>query len=251
MPPVLIVFGAVLMPLVLASMTYVLAGGGRELRPNGLIILLGIVAAIGAVMIEEVIRIPIAQIANPTVRIVSQGFIWGALPEELLKFFAFLLWLVIGPDRRPRNALFGAVAIAMTHAAAANANAFQHAGPELGQWLETLAIRSFIATPTDAADAFIVGIWTAIAVSEGGWKSALYTLGALGVAVLAHGLWNTGFLVLLTRTDIAPHFASALGECLLMATMSVAVQSVAIAIGIRNLNRCGVYLRWPRLAGRR
>ena len=131
---------------------------------------------------------------------------------------------------------------AMMGTAALDFWAFWNAASGPDDWLYYIAARSFIFVPTQAVGAFVVGVWTALAVAERGMWAVARAAGAFAVAYIAAGLWDTGITIGRSQSDLSL-FRTPLALVPLAA--SVAVNAAAIAVGVRRLRRVGIYLRRP------
>jgi hypothetical protein len=164
------------------------------------------------------------------------------LCEESSKFVAFLLWLALLHRRRPQDALVGSLCIALSYLAVENLMALNRAA-DVDDWLAIIAERSFLTTPSTAADALQVGVWTAVVIADRGHGSLRRMAGALAAAILAHGLWDAPLLLAKQRDGAGD--AWTLLNWLPLLLPSVLVQAASIMLGARQLNKRGVRLRWP------
>ncbi len=221
-------------------LAYAIAPTGRPAQ-YGALVWLGALAFSCALAVEYLIRSALFSLGNPITHALAQAWIEAALPEEALKLAALLLWFTYRRFPQPRDAVIGAVAIGASFHAVEIILALMAvpSNPD-AQTLATL--RSLLATATIAANGFIVGVWTAVAIADRR-KRFVCVGGALAAAVVAHALWDTG--ALLSRSDEFAAGTRDLAVPIVTILMSIAVQGTAIIIGVRQLNRAGSPLNWP------
>ena len=216
------------------------APAGRQLN-FGALAGIGVVTFFLALLIEYfLMRGRIALIDQPNARAVARGFIEAAIPEETLKLAAFLLWLSFQKFCQPRHALIGAVATSLAFHAV---EILSHILPS--DTVQPLSlVGSLLSMCFVSANGFIIGIWTAVTMSDGKRKPIVIIVAAWSVAVLAHGLWDTGIFIGQEQRG-ASGVLVRFHEMIFLLLASIAVQAAAIRRGVYELNRTSAPLRWP------
>ncbi len=244
--------GAVLAPLLATMLAYAMGGPGERRDYEGLVPF-GIASAIVAMAIHFISgRVWPPQtdaVANPIWPAITRAFVRAALVEEGIKISAFLLWLRMARRPQPRDALFAAVAIAMTFAAMENFNFLLRDVSHVEPLLRDAAIRSLLSTPSAAADPFVVGIWAAVGIAEKGRVVVARVLTGLAFAILAHGVWDaSAFLAApffptgdASSWSAAPAWTFVAGGML----ASISIDTLGLVIGMQRLALSGVRFRLP------
>jgi hypothetical protein len=112
-------------------------------------------------------------------------------------------------------------------------------------WAHAAVIRTFIDTPSAAANAAVIGLWTALTIADRGRLAGRRIGGAFAVAVLVHGVWDTAALFIVAHKDTLSDWLSISKVFAPVLLGTVAAQSMSIMIALRHLKRHGVLLqRW-------
>ncbi len=225
------------MPTTLTVLAYAISPRGEANRDYGVFIPLG---ALTLFSLPAVVQLVDRYVIPHPVALrdaIERGFV-TALADVTVQFAPFLLWLCVIRRREARDGLFGA----MMGTAAVNFWTFRSVASGPDDWLQFIAMRSFIFVPAEAVGAFVVGVWAGLAVAEGGMWAVARAAGAFAVAYIAGGLWSTGTNIGRSQPDLS--WLRTLLAVVPMAA-SVAVNAAAIAVGVRRLHRVGIYLRRP------
>ena len=220
-------------------------GGRRDyLAP----LLIGIAVVLPIIIVEHFLRVPIDHISDSTWHAVALSFFGGAIPEELGMFCVFFLWFGARDRRDLRLAILGSAAVAMGFTATENSLELVMQSHDLENWMTMLVQRTFLTTPSSAADSIVVGVWFAVAmVRDTPRRREGIVIGALSIAVLSHGIWDSSVFWVADRLDPTSALL-AWGEMAPGILFALGLSGIAIGLGIRRLSFLGVQLRFPRLA---
>jgi hypothetical protein len=233
-----------LIPIALTLFAFGVAPAGRR-RSYRLLFWITIAMCFAGLNGEVLLTVFMNEQTSGPLQAIAIGFVGMAVPDQLAKMAAPLVWLAFLKSRQPRDAIVGAVVTAMAYEAVENALFFYQTGSDAEAWLQNVLVRSLFTAPSSAVNGFIVGIFTALSLANGNRKYLMWVSSAFAVVLMTDGLWNTAFLLVSPYWNTPGLWGWIAEAGLPMVAASVALQASFILAGQRRLRRLGVSLRWP------
>jgi hypothetical protein len=229
----LLVVTACVLPSVIVYLTlrFVPRGPHRAYPALVGISLLGTVTAIALEYAVTTALPSDAQQVSP----VTYSLLAAAVPEQVSKVGALLLWLSFQTKRSVRDALVGAVIAAMVFDACEGFLLFAAASHgDLPTWLQTVAAHSALSTLPSAINAAVVGICVAASLGKTWARGATTVIGSLFVVVTANTLWSLAMILFTNHWSNSDRWFWVLAGSVPLILTTLAIQLAAIAFGLSS-----------------
>jgi hypothetical protein len=234
-PPWALAIAAFGIPGMFAALAYLLTPPER-LRYS-LLVCFSVIAFIVGLMAGAAANAYIDHTFFDTYRPIIKAFAFSSI-EDVFRVIPFVCWVSFVRQLHPREIIFGMVGSALLFTWLGNYMVLGEINGTFNDWFLTSFARELLFIPSDICTGYIVGLWTALAVSEGGAGGISRAFDAFVVAALADGAWNTGINIAYSKGDF---------EIFVWLPMlvSMVIKAAGITLGVRRLRRAGVDLRWP------